>query len=112
MLRQRLLGPLLRITPLPLELGDDILVRVRVEFGVREKHTKDGAPSAVESTSNPAGRVTEYGQDMATTQEEDLPMEGAGRIASKVETLVLRSGLGDVGICMLELTGAELTKRS
>ena len=41
-----------------------------------------------------------------------LPMEGAGRIASKVETLVFRSGLGDIRICMLKLTGAELTKCS
>ena len=54
MLRQHLLGPLLRITPLPLELGDDILVRVWVKFGVREKHTEDSAPSAVGRTGNPA----------------------------------------------------------
>jgi len=55
MLLQGVLFPLLRITPLLLELGDDILVRVRVEFGVREEHTEDGAPSAVEGTGNLAG---------------------------------------------------------
>jgi len=49
---------------------------------------------------------------MGTTQEADLPMEGASRVAGKVETLHLRSGLGDMGICMLKLTGAKLTKRS
>ena len=52
-LRQRSLVPLFRVTPFLLELGDDILVGVRVELWMLEKHTEDGAPAAVESASNP-----------------------------------------------------------
>jgi len=54
---QNVLAPLLRITPLLLELGDYILIRVRVKFRVHEKHTEDSVPSAVECTGNPAGKV-------------------------------------------------------
>jgi len=38
-------------------------------------------------------------------------MEGTGRIASEVETLLLRSRLGDIRIGVLELVGPELTER-
>jgi len=53
MLRQRSLIPLLRVAPLLLELGNDILVGVRVELGMLKKHAEDGAPAAVESTGDP-----------------------------------------------------------
>ena len=53
MLRQSSIIPLLRVTPLLLELSDDVLIGVRVELGMRKKHLKDGTPCAVESTSNP-----------------------------------------------------------
>ena len=53
MLLQYFLVPLLRIAPLFLELGDDILVGVRVELGMLKKHTEDSAPATVESTSDP-----------------------------------------------------------
>jgi hypothetical protein len=39
-------------------------------------------------------------------------MKGTGRIASEVETLLLRSRLGDIRIGVLELVGPELTERS
>jgi hypothetical protein len=38
-------------------------------------------------------------------------MEGTGRIAGKVEALVLRTRVGNKGICVLELAGPELTER-
>ena len=53
MLLQCSLVPLLRVAPLFLELGDDILVGVRVELGMLKKHAEDGTPATVESTSDP-----------------------------------------------------------
>jgi hypothetical protein len=59
-LRQSFLIPLLRVTPLLLELGDDVLLGVRVELWMRKKHPKDGTPSAVKGASNPTNRIEEY----------------------------------------------------
>jgi len=92
-LRQSSLIPFLRVTPLLLKLGNDILVGVRIELRMLEKHPEDGTPSAVKSASNPT-------------------MESAGSIAGKVETLILRSRLGNIGIGVFELVGPELTERS
>jgi len=74
-LRQRSLVPFLRVAPLLLELGNNVLVGVGVQLGMRKKHTEDGAPSAVESTSNPTNCVDGYmsGRRITKGREETYP---------------------------------------
>ena len=79
-----------------------------------KKHLKNGTPSAVKSASHPTSNcIDKYKSRYLTQRQEgDLPMKGTGPISGKVETLILRSRLGNKGIGVLELVGPKMTERS